>query len=116
MPDRFSDRSPDRPSEDDLRAHAVFEAERSASGIGAAVANSGYRNGEHFWECIVSNGREWHFIQVLGVGLGSSEDLPIEDIERGIERFAATFPETNRLDGVLSANPLHVDGSGTVSG
>ena len=67
MTDRFSDRSPDYPSEDDLRAHAAFEARRSASGIGAAVARAGARDGEHFWECIVSDGEEWHFIRVLGV-------------------------------------------------
>jgi hypothetical protein len=65
MPDRFSDRSPDRPSEDDLRAHAAFEAGRSSSGIGAAVTQAGYSDGELFWECIVSDGREWHFIRVL---------------------------------------------------
>jgi hypothetical protein len=115
MPDRFSDRSPDHPSEEDLRAEAAFAARRSSGGIGAAVARSGYRDGEHFWECIVSDGEQWHFIQVLGVDLGPSEDLPIEDIEHGIERYAATLPDSNRLDAVLSANPLHVDESGTVS-
>jgi len=116
MPDRFSDRSPDHPSEDDLRAHAAFEARRSASRIGAAVARSGYRDGEHFWECIVSDGEDWHFIQVLGVDLGPSPDLATEDIERGIERFAATLQEPYRLGALLNANPLHVDRRGTVSG
>jgi hypothetical protein len=116
MPDRFGDRSPDHPSEDDLRAHAAFEARRSASGIGAAVARSGYRDGEHFWECIVSDGEEWHFIRVLAVDLGSSPDLATEDIERGIERFAATLPERYRLGALLNATPLHVDRRATVSG
>ncbi|HTP20068.1 MAG TPA: hypothetical protein VMJ65_10725 [Solirubrobacteraceae bacterium] len=114
MPDRFSDRSPDRPSDDELRAHAAFEAGRTASGIGVAVGKSGYRDSEHVWECIVSDGEEWHFIQVLGVDLGPSGDIPIEDLEQGIERFAATLPEPKRLDALLSANPLHVDASGTV--
>jgi hypothetical protein len=116
MPDRFSDRSPDRPSEDELRAHAEFEAGRSASAIGAAVAQAGYSHGEPFWECIVSDGREWHFIRVVGTGLTPAEELPIEDIERGIERFAATFPESDRLAELVGANPLHIDRSGTVSG
>jgi hypothetical protein len=116
MPDRFSDRSPDRPSEDELRAHAEFEAARSASGIGAAVAQSGYGEGEPFWECIVSDGKEWHFIRVIGTDLAAYEDLPIEDIEHGIERFAETFPESDRLRLLLNANPLHVDRSGTISG
>jgi hypothetical protein len=92
MPDRFSDRSPDHPSEDDLRAHAAFGARRSESGIGAAVARSGYSDGEPFWECIVSDGEEWHFIRVLGVDLGPYPDLAGEDVEQGIERFAATLP------------------------
>ena len=114
MPDRFSDRSPDRPSEDELRSHAAFEAARSASGIGAAVAQAGYSHGEPFWECIVSDGHEWHFVRVLGIDLSPAEELPIEDIEHGIERFAATFPESDRLRELLNANPLHVDRSGTV--
>src|SRR5262249_13255957 len=114
MPDRFSDRSPDRPSEDELRAHAAFEAGRSPSGIGAAVAQEGYNRGAPFWECIVSDGKEWHFIRVLGRDLAPYQDLPIEDIEHGIERFAATFPESDRLRLLLNADPLQVDRSGTV--
>jgi hypothetical protein len=115
MPDRFSDRSPDQPSEDDLRSHAAFEAQRSPSGIGAAVARSGYRNGEHTWECIISDGKQWHFIQVLGVDLGPTAGLASEDVEQGIQAFAATLPRSSRLDALLSANPLHVDRSGTVT-
>jgi hypothetical protein len=115
MPDRFSDRSPDHPSEDDLRAHAAFEAGRSASGIGAAVARSGNSDGEHFWECIVTDGDESHFIRVLGVDLGPYPDLASADVERGIERFAAGLPESYRLSALVNASPLHVDRSGTVS-
>jgi hypothetical protein len=115
MPDRFSDRSPDSPSDGDLRAHAAFEARRSASGIGAAVARSDYTDGEHVWECIVSDGKDSHFIRVLGVDLGPAPDLAPEDIERGIERFAATLPDAYRLGALLNANPLHMDRTGTVS-
>jgi hypothetical protein len=53
---------------------------------------------------------------VLGVDLGPSPDLAREDLEEGIERFAATLPDSFRLRALLSANPLHVDRSGTVSG
>jgi len=116
MPDRFSDRSPDSLSEDDLRAHAAFEAGRSASGIGVAVARSEYRNDERSWECIVSDGKDWHFIRVLGVDLGPATQLAPEDIEQGIERFAATLPDSYRLGALLNANPLHIDRSGTVTG
>lgn len=115
MPDRFSDRSPDQPSEDDVRSHAAFEAQRSPSGIGAAVARSGYSNGEHTWECIISDGSQWHFIEVVGVDLGPTTGLATEDVEQGIEAFAATLPDSSRLDALLSANPLHVDRSGTVT-
>ena len=116
MPDRFSDRSPDHPSDDELRAHAAFEARRTASGIGAAVARAGYDDSQHFWDCIVSDGQEWHFIRVLGIDLGPSTELATEDIEQGIERFAATLPESNRLGALLNANPLHINRSSTVSG
>jgi hypothetical protein len=111
----FQRPQPRRPSEDELRAHAAFEAGRSASGIGAAVARSGYNDGEHSWECIVSDGKEWRLIRVLGVDLGRSPGLASEDIERGIEQFAATLPESYRLSALLNGNPLHIDRSGTVS-
>ncbi len=114
MPDRFSDRSPDRTSEDDLRAHAAFQAGRNASGIGAAVARTGQNGSEHFWDCIVSDGEAWHFIRVLGAGFSSFPGLASEDIERGIERFASTLPQPDRLGALLNASPLHVDRGGTV--
>jgi hypothetical protein len=115
MPDRFSDRSPDHPSDDELRTQAAFAAKRSPGGIGAAVARSGYSDGEHFWDCIVSDGEEWHFMRVLGVDLAPSADVPTEEIEQGIERFAATLPSSDRLGALLNANPLHVDRRGTVT-
>jgi hypothetical protein len=115
MPDRFSDRSPDHPSEDELRAHATFRAQRSASGVGAAVARSGFGDGAHFWDCLVTDGQDWQFIRVRGVDLSPTPDLGTEDVEQGIERFATTLPESDRLQALLNANPLHVDRSGTVS-
>ncbi|MGO9890261.1 MAG: hypothetical protein ACLP0L_20500 [Solirubrobacteraceae bacterium] len=114
MPDRFSDRGPDQPSEDELREHAAFAAQRSPGGIGAAVERSGYSDGEHFWECIISDGNQWHFIRVVGVDLSPAPGLGTEDIEHGIEAFAATLPESDRVYALLNANPLHVDRSGTV--
>jgi hypothetical protein len=115
MPDRFSDRSPDVPSEDELRAHAAFNARQSASGIGAAVARFDRSESGHYWECIVSDADQWHFIRVLGVDLGSTPDLASEDIERGIETYAATLPDSYRLTALVNGNPLHVDRSGRVS-
>lgn len=115
MPDRFSDRGSDVPSEEDLRAHAAFEARQNASGIGAAVARSARSGSEHFWECIVSDGEEWHFIRVLGVDLGPGTLLETEDIEQGIERFAAGLPDSYRLGALVNANPLHIDRAGVVS-
>jgi hypothetical protein len=115
VPDRFSDASPDVPPEDELRAHAAFNARQSASGIGAAVTRFSRSDGGHYWECIVSDGDEWHSIRVRGVDLGATPDLASQDIERGIERYAATLPESYRLAALVNANPLHVDRSGRVS-
>jgi hypothetical protein len=105
----------DAPSLEAVHAHAAFNARESATGVGAAVVRSGYQDGEHFWECVVSDGREWHYIRVIGLDVGRAPDLSSEDIEQGIERFAATFPESDRLRAVLNANPLHVDRQGTVT-
>jgi hypothetical protein len=61
------------------------------------------------WECIVSDDREWHYIRVLGSGLGRFPDISVEAIEAGIERFAGTLPAQNRIYNLLDANPLHID-------
>ena len=34
--------------------------------IGAAVVRSTSNESEHVWEAIVTDGREWHYIRVLG--------------------------------------------------
>jgi hypothetical protein len=115
MTDRFADRSPDRPTDEELRADAAFRAGQSGSGIGVAVVRSDYRDGEPFWECIVTDGKEWHFIEVIGVDLGAFPDVGTNEIEQGIERFAATLPDSYRLGELLGANPLHVDKRGTVT-
>jgi hypothetical protein len=97
------------------RAHAAFRARRSATGIGAAVVRSSSNQHEHGWDCVVTDGREWHYIRVLGAGLGRFPDISLEDIEGGIERFAGTLPAPNRIYNLLNANPLHIDRGRNVS-
>lgn len=60
---------------------------------------------KHFWECIVSEEDGRHFIRVLNVGLGTPTDLASEEIEQGIERFAATLPDSYRLGALVNVNP-----------
>jgi hypothetical protein len=95
--------------------HAQFRARESPSGIGAAVVRSAFDDEGHVWECVVSDGREWHYIRVVGRNLGPFPNLSAEDIEQGIERFAATLPAQDRIRHLLNANPLHIDADGTVS-
>jgi hypothetical protein len=97
------------------RAHAAFRARRSETGIGAALVRSTSDEREHVWDCIVTDGREWHYIRVLGSGLGRFRDISVEDIECGIERFAGTLPAQNRIYNLLNANPLHIDRNRNVS-
>jgi hypothetical protein len=99
----------------DFRAHAEFHARESQSGIGAAVIHSASGNGEHVWECIVTDGHEWHYVRIVGIGLGPFPSISTEDVEQGIERFAATLPARDRIRHLLNANPLHIDIDGTVS-
>jgi hypothetical protein len=101
-------------SAEQYRAHAAFRARTCGAGIGAALVRSTSNDTEHVWECIVTDGREWHHIRVLGSGLGPFPDLSVEAIESGIERFAGTLPAQNRMYDLLNANPLHVDGNGNV--
>jgi hypothetical protein len=100
-----------------FRAHAEFHARESPSGIGAAVIRS-YSDSDgdtHIWECVVSDGREWHYVQVRGPGLGPHPAISSEEVEEGIGRFAATLPSAYRIRHVLNANPLHIDRHGVVS-
>jgi hypothetical protein len=99
-------------SAEQYRAHAAFRARRNETGIGAALVRSTSTDSEHVWECIVTDGREWHYIRVLGSGLGQ---FPVEAIESGIERFAATLPAQTRIYSLLNANPLHIDRNRRVS-
>ena len=96
-------------------AHAEFHARESTTGIGAAVVRSAFEGEGHVWECIVTDGHEWHYVRVVGPDLGPFPNLSAEDIEQGIERFAATLPAQNRIRHILNANPLHVDRAGMVS-
>ena len=52
---------------------------------------------------LVSDRREWHYIHVLGPELGRYPNLPPEDIEQGIENFAATLPAQQRIHHLLNA-------------
>jgi len=100
---------------EEYRAHAAFRARRNGIGIGAALVRSTSNESEHVWECIVTDGREWHYIRVLGSGLGPFPDISVAEIESGIERFAGTLPAQNRIYNLLNANPLHIDRNRNVS-
>ena len=67
------------------------------------------------WTCIVTDGREWHYVRVIGVNLPPFPNISLEQVEKGIERFAAMLPAQDRLRHLLNANPLHIDRDGTVS-
>jgi hypothetical protein len=99
---------------EDYRVHAEDRLGASPGGIGAAAVYSGFQHGEHVWDCIVTDGSEWHYIRVLGSDLGPYPDLSAEDVEQGVERFAATLPSEYRIRHVLNANPLHIDRQGNV--
>jgi hypothetical protein len=105
---------------EDFRAHAEFHAGESATGIGAAVVESSVEGEQHVWNCIVTDGQEWHYVRVVGVGLPPFPNISSERVEEGIERFAVehfaqTLPAHERLRQLLNANPLHIVADGTVS-
>lgn len=105
----------DRPDLEDVREHAEFNAREGTSGIGAAVVRAEYRDEHHVWECMVSDGQEWHYIEVIGTDVVGFEELENDEIERGIDRFAATLSSSYRLNALLNANPLHINRAGQVT-
>jgi hypothetical protein len=96
-------------------AHARFRARESTAGIGAAVTSSEIEGCERAWVCVVTDGRDWRYIHVLGTDVGPFPNISAEAVERGIERFAATLPAQDRLRHLLNANPLHIDRDANVS-
>jgi hypothetical protein len=97
------------PPTEAFRAHAEFRARESPSGVGAAVTTSSFKDGVHRFDCIVTDGAEWHYIRVLGPDLGPFPDLAPEDVEAAVERFAAGLPAPGRVRQLLDATPLHID-------
>lgn len=94
--------------------HLAFRARCNDTGIGAAVVTAKYQTGHRRWDCIVGDGDKWHYVQVIGVDLGPFAGLPPEDIEDGIERFAASLPAEDRLHQLINFSPLHIDRQGTL--
>jgi hypothetical protein len=99
---------------EDYLVHAQFHARDSPSGIGAAVVRSTFEGGHRLWDCIVTDGGEWHYLRVLGDEVGPFPDFSVEDIELAIERFASTLPTPSRIRHLQSANPLHLRRDGEV--
>jgi hypothetical protein len=96
-------------------AHAEFHAQENPTGIGAAVVRSEYTDGRRIWDCVVSDGRAWHYIRVEGAELGPFPNISSEDIEEGIIAFAATLPAADRIRHLRDANPLHINRDGVIS-
>jgi hypothetical protein len=94
---------------------AQLRAGESGTGIGAAVVRSTFEHDAHVWDAIVTDGRERHYVRILGEDLGAYPPLSPEDVELGVERFAATLPAQHRLRFLLDANPLHIDRAGQVT-
>jgi hypothetical protein len=94
---------------EEYRAHAASRARRNGIGIRAALVRSTSDESELVWECIVTDGREWHYIRVLGSGLGRFPDISVAEIESGIGRFAGKLPAQHRIYNLLNANTLHID-------
>lgn len=108
------DRTPEESPIETSVASAESRSGENPAGIGAAVLSSTFRDAAHRSECIISDGREWHYVTVLGPEVGAHPDISSQSVERGIERFAATLPADERLRALLNANPLHIDRAGIV--
>ena len=83
-------------------------------GVGAAVVRSSFEHGERVWDVIVRDADECRYVRVLGSNLGPFSSISTENIEQGIERFAATLPAQQRLRQLVNASPLHISRDGTV--
>lgn len=79
-----------RPPTADSASRAEFHVREDGSGVGAVVVDSSLEHGERMWDVIVRQADECHYVRVLGSALAPFPTISTENIERGIERFAAT--------------------------
>jgi hypothetical protein len=105
---------PRRPPTADALSHAGFHLREDGTGIGAAVVRSSFEHDERVWDVIVRDAEEWHYVRVLGFDLGPFSQISTENIEEGVERFAATLPAEQRLYQLVNASPLHIGRDGKV--
>lgn len=98
----------------DAVAHAEFRARTNYSGIGVSVTLASLVGDERAWSCVISDGHNWHYIRLIGDGVGRRPHLSPLDVEEGISRFAEGLPEAGRLRHLLNANPLRISRSGIV--
>ena len=103
-----------QPPTADVLAHAEFHRREDGAGVGAAVVRSSFEHGTRIWDVIVRDADEWHYVRVLGCDLGPFPNISTENIEQGVERFAATLPAGQRLRQILNASPLHIGRDGEV--
>ncbi|HWE10944.1 MAG TPA: hypothetical protein VG325_16465 [Solirubrobacteraceae bacterium] len=111
----FEAADPARSRAAEFLPHAQARAREKPAGIGASVVDSNFGRGRYVWDCIVTDGSEWTYVSVAGVDVGPHPNLSAEDVEQGVERFAATLPATGRIRHLINASPLHIDRDGHVS-
>jgi hypothetical protein len=98
----------------DARAHAEFQARRNCCGIGASVTRVSQDGEDRTWQCVISDGHNWHYIRLIGEGRGRFPNFSPVAVEESIYRFAESLPESGRLWHLLNANPLRMSPHGIV--
>ena len=108
MPEHY----PDHLSPADYREHARARAARSPSGIGAAVEQvDDDRDGVpgRVWVCLVTDGSEFHHLDVTVPDLPDFEGVSTTAVEDAVERAAAPLPGPNRLAALLAGGLLELE-------
>jgi hypothetical protein len=83
---------PDHLSTEDYRARARARAAAAPAGVGAAVertANDFRGRPGRTWECVVTGGDGFHFLEVWAPDLGAFEGVPPTVVEERVEATAA---------------------------
>jgi hypothetical protein len=90
------------------RRRAADRANFSASGIGAAVEldATGDEDTGKRWVVMVSDGREFHRLDVVSPDLGPRESVPPTRVEDAVEQAAGSYPAEARLAELCVAAPL----------
>jgi len=99
----------DELSPSDYRARAAERQKIAKHEVGAAVERVRRdAEGARTWDVVVTDGSEYHHLQVQIPGAGPQDAVPNSLVETAVEEAAGRFAPSARLAGLRDESPLRL--------